>query len=46
MVYYNYLLGDKLNIYDAFSLWLNDWRDEGFTEQLFIAVKNNQNILF
>lgn len=45
MVFYNYLLGDKLDIYDAFSIWLDDWRDEGFSEKLYLAVINNKNVI-
>jgi hypothetical protein len=45
MVFYYYLLGEELGIFQAFKIWLDNWSDEGFDEQLFVAVKNNKNVL-
>lgn len=45
MVFYNYLLGDKLAIHNAFSIWLDKWSDEGFDQSLFVAVASTKNVI-
>lgn len=45
MVFYYHLLGEEFEIFSAYKTWLDHWSEEGFSQQLCQAVKNNKNVL-